>query len=347
MNCNDVKELLSLYIDNMLEPNQMNTVTEHLSHCGACKKEYEELTQILSLLANIEVSPLPEAFDRRLRFELEKEAAVMKKGKVTPLVKSKWRGWRRLSSIAAVFVVGLFSILLYNNLDAFNQYDLADTKTVKIASEDSSKESYNASKILQKEENPEIINEVVASGVESNLQAPLTNSMLEASPNTEPEVAVSNKASEEVPQMTMETTALSEDAAEENIERSEERLLEEPNTKRSCGYLKKEFNPSRFMQALSEEDAQIYTDLINANTVLSSGRDSIAAIYYVKQLKELLGDCKYELISCIQDPEGQWNIAISITTTEENGEEIKEDATYCGQDGELWKKELSLSMETV
>ena len=43
MECNNVRELLSLYIDNMLDDEQMREVEKHLATCDACKKEMEEL----------------------------------------------------------------------------------------------------------------------------------------------------------------------------------------------------------------------------------------------------------------------------------------------------------------
>ncbi|MBN7772429.1 anti-sigma factor family protein [Clostridium aminobutyricum] len=351
MNCTEVKKRLPLYMDHMLESHQMDQIDDHLNVCDDCKREHEEMIQMLSLLSTIEDVPLPEGFDLKLRMELKKEAEEIRKGRPASHKKTKWSGWRRFTSIAAVFVVGLFSVFLYNNVDGFNLENLGDSYHAVNLSDQASKSTSEDVKALKK---AEVMSEDADTDVKYDINAALKNSMVRSSAEDSginskqesSENAASDQPFVDDSQMTLKSAALTENAASQSTGSAAEVVPDDSQTRKNYA-LAENFNPSRFLETLSQEDAQIYKRLLNANIFLSSGRDSNAVIYYIKQMNKVLGDCDYKLVSCYQEPEGLWNIEISITTTDENGNEVKEDVTYCGKDGELWKKELSLSTETV
>lgn len=66
MNCEQVQELLSPYIDDVLETDAVHAVDRHLETCGECSKEYQELVSMISMLKAMGDEDLPEGFNERL-----------------------------------------------------------------------------------------------------------------------------------------------------------------------------------------------------------------------------------------------------------------------------------------
>ena len=118
MKCSEIRELLSLYIDNMLEESLIDEVAAHIAACPECKSEYEELIAMTRMLKELPETKLPSDFDRRLHEALSAqtpEAAAENEYQVVKVSKKKWR--RKISSICAIFVVGIFVFAMYNNID--------------------------------------------------------------------------------------------------------------------------------------------------------------------------------------------------------------------------------------
>jgi hypothetical protein len=116
MNCNEIKELLSLYIDRMLDESQAAEVEEHLSSCDSCRKEYHEIKEIIDLLGQSDMIPVPDAFNMRLKRALKEEKQNMiASGMIGKPAKKKYQ-WRMITSVAAVFVVGLLTLSLYSDV---------------------------------------------------------------------------------------------------------------------------------------------------------------------------------------------------------------------------------------
>lgn len=113
MKCNEAQELLSLYIDRELDESQIQAVEEHLAACSACNNEYLELSEMVNLLKEIEEVPLPESFDRRWNAVWKRKRRI---------------NWRIMTSLAAVFAVGLLSVSLYQDVigDLANQKGTSD-----------------------------------------------------------------------------------------------------------------------------------------------------------------------------------------------------------------------------
>lgn len=113
MNCDEIRELLSLYIDNNLEEEQMIEIEKHLLVCDACKKEFEGIVLVINTMKNLPEVEIPVQFDSRLREGLKKEAESSRKA-------DKKNKRIRYSSIAAIFLIGIFSIAMYNSINAEN-----------------------------------------------------------------------------------------------------------------------------------------------------------------------------------------------------------------------------------
>lgn len=110
MNCDEIRELLSLYIDNNLDQEQMIEIEKHLLVCDACKNEFDGIVLVINAMKNLPEVEIPTHFDSELRENLKIVAEGNRK-------KVKQNKWIRYSSIAALFIVGIFSIAMYNNIN--------------------------------------------------------------------------------------------------------------------------------------------------------------------------------------------------------------------------------------
>ena len=69
MNCKDMNELLSLYIDNELSDTERKGFEDHLEACEACRHEVEEISQLVHACCEIEEAELPEGFKQELHMK--------------------------------------------------------------------------------------------------------------------------------------------------------------------------------------------------------------------------------------------------------------------------------------
>lgn len=111
MNCSEVNELISLYIDNELNEKERADFEEHLQSCETCRREVEEITRLVQACGGIEEEELPEGFKEELHVKLVAADAgenAEKKLLIFPLKKI-----RMFVSIAAGFVVVVLAALLF------------------------------------------------------------------------------------------------------------------------------------------------------------------------------------------------------------------------------------------
>ena len=82
MNCQDVRELSSDYLDRRLAPSQLSLVEAHLGACPSCREEIEALRTTISLLGSLDPVETSADFLSQVRRKLEKKALA-----------SRIRGW--------------------------------------------------------------------------------------------------------------------------------------------------------------------------------------------------------------------------------------------------------------
>jgi hypothetical protein len=97
MNCNEIKDMLSSYIDGELDEKDMLLVEEHIHNCEECRRELEEYNKILHVLHHMPEEEPPKGYCNRLHEKLIK-ANVNKKT-------SKRMRWVKYGSIAAAFIL--------------------------------------------------------------------------------------------------------------------------------------------------------------------------------------------------------------------------------------------------
>lgn len=74
MNCGEVKELLSEYVDDVLDPVTKAVVEEHLSACEDCQQELVSLKALVSDLGSLESVEPPKDFLDQLHERIEKRS---------------------------------------------------------------------------------------------------------------------------------------------------------------------------------------------------------------------------------------------------------------------------------
>ncbi len=152
MSCIDIREVLSLYLDHMLDESQMKEIEAHLAVCDACRIEYEALKEVVLLLSDLEVIPVPDGFQARMKAALEEEKTKKQNKKFVLLFRNK--SYRKLAmSIAAVFFVGIVSYTAHVNGVIFNQIGDAANEQSTIVSEESTDISEDVLKKIVGESN--------------------------------------------------------------------------------------------------------------------------------------------------------------------------------------------------
>lgn len=117
MNCTQVKEMLSLYIDDKLDEVSEQQVKAHFNACVSCRQEYKLLTGAIALLQELPELPVPADFDGRLRAELIKESKWMKENyhlgyvsngrkKAQPLAFVNWKKFSVAAAACLVLIAG-------------------------------------------------------------------------------------------------------------------------------------------------------------------------------------------------------------------------------------------------
>ncbi|MFZ5648073.1 MAG: zf-HC2 domain-containing protein [Bacillota bacterium] len=103
MQCQEIQESLSAYIDGMLDPSAMDTVDRHLEWCPVCRSEAEALKMNVRLVRELpEVEP-PADFGQNLRAKLEQVAVPAgKTGTIGKMARGRWSG---IVALAASFLL--------------------------------------------------------------------------------------------------------------------------------------------------------------------------------------------------------------------------------------------------
>ena len=66
MNCHEIRELLSAWLDEVLDDAERTAVDQHLAGCTDCRRELERLRSTVSLLARVEPARAPAGFVDRV-----------------------------------------------------------------------------------------------------------------------------------------------------------------------------------------------------------------------------------------------------------------------------------------
>ena len=108
MQCSEIRELLSEYIDDVLDEKEKSAIEEHIRTCSTCFQEMTDLQETVNLLHSLgEVTP-PGEFRKQLRVKLEKLPPPVIKSSGTWLNRAaRWFSGSKKYAAAAVIIISL------------------------------------------------------------------------------------------------------------------------------------------------------------------------------------------------------------------------------------------------
>ena len=112
MRCEEIRELLSAYLDGELTDEEAVTVGSHLDTCVACAREFADLRRTVELCRRVGEVEVPEGFHSELMQKIETRKA--RSGILQRLGVDRWKpAYRTAAAVAAVVIisVGISSVV--------------------------------------------------------------------------------------------------------------------------------------------------------------------------------------------------------------------------------------------
>jgi anti-sigma factor RsiW len=105
MKCENIRELMSIYIDNEINEVDKAKFEKHIAQCPQCKEEYEILKDLVLECSEIDEVELPQGFREELHNKLV-EAKANKPGKLTQFMRrANWKP--AAGAVAAVLILAI------------------------------------------------------------------------------------------------------------------------------------------------------------------------------------------------------------------------------------------------
>lgn len=109
MICQDIREMLSPYVDDVLSSEEKAAVDLHLTKCLACRQELISLQEVIQLVRGLDEIELPADFRLKLHKRLtELEVGEQKASKVSWFARYRRPVWLSAAAAAACLAVGLY-----------------------------------------------------------------------------------------------------------------------------------------------------------------------------------------------------------------------------------------------
>ena len=144
MNCSRTKELLSEYIDGLLDKEQEALVKDHLLLCGDCRDEFESMKAIVREMGSLDTIKAPDDFLVSLHGRIKSDS-WFQKVKAFLFIPARIRIPVELATLATAVVIGFFifhivpPVQLSNTTPSKSPTDLKDKKPeVEIQSNENS-----------------------------------------------------------------------------------------------------------------------------------------------------------------------------------------------------------------
>lgn len=143
MNCENIKEKLSLYIDNLLDPDEREKIREHIESCDSCRIYYDKLLKLGQIVNNFVTTDKTEYWESQKDKVMDKiEQAESEKIINVQPVRKQNRFYKYLAVAASLALVGFVSI--YESQE-FNQVkglfdDSEETTTEQLMETDSAED---------------------------------------------------------------------------------------------------------------------------------------------------------------------------------------------------------------
>ena len=136
MRCEQIKEHLSAYMDQMTNERENQLVEAHLTECESCRQELEQLQLIHSLLVNLDAPQIPDRFAEDLHMRLLSEKPLLFSPK--EIKRPRKQAWIAAAVAGLALAVGIFSssFLPAGTIANLWQDKKEQSKTTSVAVED-------------------------------------------------------------------------------------------------------------------------------------------------------------------------------------------------------------------
>ena len=114
MNCREAKQLISPYLDGMLESKEALQMQLHLDACKHCRDDYRALAQLSRMLHSMgkDIQPAPADLKNAVMLAVQQEAAISGRPGL-------WRGWMQKTRKKAIPAAAAAVLLLFTALNGF------------------------------------------------------------------------------------------------------------------------------------------------------------------------------------------------------------------------------------
>lgn len=102
MDCPEVRELISAYIDGEVSESEKSNIERHLENCPGCRLDYEQTREIVKALHDIHDEELPQGFEAELHGRLKEVSRKKSLGRVSFINSPRLRA---LAGIAACLLI--------------------------------------------------------------------------------------------------------------------------------------------------------------------------------------------------------------------------------------------------
>jgi hypothetical protein len=135
--CGDIRELMTLYIENDLNKDSNLDFEEHLYNCNSCRLEFEEFKTVIKLCEEINDEEIPDGFSQSLHDKLVIEKQKQDNDKKL-IYKNKY--FKVITSIAAVLLLVVFVKGIYFTKIQSYMFSFMNTKNEKSKGSGSNKD---------------------------------------------------------------------------------------------------------------------------------------------------------------------------------------------------------------
>jgi len=329
MNCDKTRELLSLYIDNMLDESQAGEVEEHLSACDDCREEYQQLKEMLDLLGQVGMVPIPDAFQLRLKKALTEEKRNIAEAGINDNTAKRKNRWRLITSIAAVFIVGVLSFGLYQDIQGNlpEKMKIGEQSDAAIPQENAATESGASEKAADmaeaSDDGTSSDGSVVMKEQAANLQEP---QMMTREADPYDDAADKNKTFDASGGAAMDTYSFAADSEPYAGEGAAAGVSPPEPTDGSMNDSLDFAMKSRIATAQDECNRSLAVSGVERNTA--------AVQYYNSLIEEKLAGFDYQVLGSYYAQIGEWQFRIFIFRGKE-GNTYNEEIMIIGKDGEI------------
>lgn len=153
--CDDIRERLSEYVDDVLSPEEKKDFEKHLKSCQACRAELDALKCLIKEIKQLPFQKLPEGFEKQLKRRLLSEG----KPKRYRFLMGNWKAYSSIAAAAILVILlrtGYYNVFLNSDTAYVNDTSLVITEDSPDEGVKAKKEEEAAKSLADKRKEPDL-----------------------------------------------------------------------------------------------------------------------------------------------------------------------------------------------